>query len=116
MLIYVEFAAFSSSEQLCVDVLTVAKEARKHTLGVFHPTFSLLQTVQDSLLEKLPDDAHLQASGKLCVSLTRLSDGKNVLVSEFDSRDELIQVEQTSTENRLCNGLQCGFISQLHRS
>ncbi|KAM8750735.1 patatin-like phospholipase domain-containing protein 2 isoform 1-T1 [Acanthopagrus schlegelii] len=79
-------------EQLCVDVLTVAKEARKHTLGIFHPTFSLRQTVQDVLLEKLPADAHRRASGRLCVSLTRLTDGKNVLVSEFDSREELIQV------------------------
>ncbi|XP_067349329.1 patatin-like phospholipase domain-containing protein 2 [Channa argus] len=79
-------------EQLCVDVLKTAKEARKHTLGVFHPTFSLLRTVQDFLLERLPEDAHRQASGKLCVSLTRLTDGKNVLVSEFDSREELIQV------------------------
>ncbi|XP_032378536.1 patatin-like phospholipase domain-containing protein 2 isoform X3 [Etheostoma spectabile] len=75
----------------CVDVLTVAKEARKHTLGVFHPTFSLLRTVRDNLLEKLPADAHLRASGKLCVSLTRLADWKNVLVSEFASREELIQ-------------------------
>ncbi|KAM9377355.1 patatin-like phospholipase domain-containing protein 2 [Pholidichthys leucotaenia] len=79
-------------EQLCVDILTTAKEARKHTLGVFHPTFSLLQTARDSLLEKLPEDAHLRASGRLCVSLTRLSDGANVLVSEFSSREELIQV------------------------
>ncbi|XP_073327755.1 patatin-like phospholipase domain-containing protein 2 isoform X2 [Pagrus major] len=79
-------------EQICVDVLTVAKEARKHTLGIFHPNFSLLRTVQDALLEKLPADAHLRASGRLCVSLTRLTDGKNVLVSEFDSREELIQV------------------------
>ncbi|XP_031151092.1 patatin-like phospholipase domain-containing protein 2 isoform X2 [Sander lucioperca] len=78
-------------EQFCVDVLTVAKEARKHTLGVFHPTFSLLRTVRDTLLEKLPADAHLRASGKLCVSLTRLADRKNILVSEFDSREELIQ-------------------------
>ena len=85
---------FSSSEQFCVDVLTMAKEARKHTLGVFHPTFSLLRSVQESLLQRLPADAHLRASGKLCVSLTRLADGKNVLVSEFDSREELIQVQR----------------------
>ncbi|XP_035771077.1 patatin-like phospholipase domain-containing protein 2 isoform X4 [Neolamprologus brichardi] len=78
-------------EQLCADILTTAKEARKHTLGVFHPTFSLLRTVRDSLLEKLPEDAHLRASGRLCVSLTRIADGKNVLVSEFASREELIQ-------------------------
>ncbi|XP_041651793.1 patatin-like phospholipase domain-containing protein 2 isoform X2 [Cheilinus undulatus] len=74
------------------DVLTTAKKARKHTLGVFHPTFSLLQTAKDFLQQKLPEDAHLKSSGRLCVSLTRISDRKNVLVSEFESREELIQV------------------------
>ncbi|KAF3855190.1 hypothetical protein F7725_023245 [Dissostichus mawsoni] len=78
-------------EQFCADVLAVAREARRHTLGVFHPSFSLLRTVRASLLEKLPADAHLKASGRLCVSLTRLTDGRNVLVSEFNSREELIQ-------------------------
>ncbi|XP_032436382.1 patatin-like phospholipase domain-containing protein 2 isoform X1 [Xiphophorus hellerii] len=79
-------------EQLCFSILNLAKEARKHTLGVFHPTFRMLQTVRHSLLEKLPQDAHLRASGRLCVSLTRLADGQNVLVSKFDTREELIQV------------------------
>ncbi|KAK5927571.1 hypothetical protein CgunFtcFv8_012713 [Champsocephalus gunnari] len=79
-------------EQFCADVLSVAREARRHTLGVFHPSFSLLRTVRASLLEKLPADAHLKASGRLCVSLTRLTDGRNILVSEFNSREELIQV------------------------
>ncbi|XP_008292388.1 patatin-like phospholipase domain-containing protein 2 isoform X2 [Stegastes partitus] len=98
-------------DQLCVNILTTAKEARKHTLGVFHPTFSLLQTVRDSLLEKLPEDAHLRASGKLCVSLTRLSDGKNVLVSEFASREELIQVLMCSC----FFPVYCGFIPPSYR-
>lgn len=80
------------SEQLCADVLTLAAEARKHPLGVFHPAFSLLREVRNSLLQKLPADAHLRASGRLCVSLTRLADGQNVLVSQFDSREELVQV------------------------
>lgn len=88
-----DFPPSSSSEQFSADVLTVAKEARRHTLGVFHPTFSLQRTVR-SLLEKLPADAHLRASGKLCVSLTRLPDWKNVLVSQFESREDLIQVEE----------------------
>ncbi|XP_041794635.1 patatin-like phospholipase domain-containing protein 2 [Chelmon rostratus] len=98
-------------EQICVDVLTVAKEARKHTLGVFHPTFSLLRAARDSLLEKLPADAHLRASGKLCVSLTRLADGKNILVSEFDSREELIQVLMCSC----FFPVYCGFIAPSYR-
>ncbi|XP_035520849.1 patatin-like phospholipase domain-containing protein 2 [Morone saxatilis] len=98
-------------EQFCVDVLTMAKAARKHTLGVFHPTFSLLRIVRHSLLEKLPADAHLRASGKLCVSLTRLADGKNVLVSEFDSREELIQVLTCSC----FFPVYCGFIPPSYR-
>lgn len=72
--------------------MSMAKEARKRKLGPLHPAFNLLQIVQSSLLMNLPEDAHVRASGKLCVSLTRASDGKNVLVSEFDTRDELIQV------------------------
>ncbi|XP_029909205.1 patatin-like phospholipase domain-containing protein 2 [Myripristis murdjan] len=79
-------------EKCCADVISIAKEARKCKLGVFHPGFNLLQIVQHSLLVNLPEDAHVRASGRLCVSLTRVSDGKNVLVSEFDSREELIQV------------------------
>lgn len=91
----------SSAEQFCADVLKMAGEARSHRLGVFHPTFSLLRRVHDSLLERLPEDAHLKASGKLCVSLTRVADGKNVLVSEFDSRDELIQVKQERKDDKV---------------
>nr|XP_020449016.1 patatin-like phospholipase domain-containing protein 2 [Monopterus albus] len=79
-------------EQFCNEVLKMAREARKHALGVFHPGFNMLQMIWVGLVEKLPEDAHLRASGKLCVSLTRMADGKNVLVSEFNSREELIQV------------------------
>ncbi|XP_019934772.2 1-acylglycerol-3-phosphate O-acyltransferase Pnpla3-like [Paralichthys olivaceus] len=79
-------------EKCCADLMFMAKEARKHKLGPLHPAFSLLQMVQDSLQGSLSEDAHVRACGRLCVSLTRVPDGKNVLVSEFDSRDELIQV------------------------
>ncbi|MED6288714.1 hypothetical protein CHARACLAT_029343 [Characodon lateralis] len=82
-------------EQLCFSILNLAKGARKHTFGVFHPTFRMLHTVRDSLLEKLPEDAHILATGRLYVSLTRLPDGGNVLVSKFDTKEELIQVERT---------------------
>lgn len=100
----------SSAEQFCADVLKMAGEARSHRLGVFHPTFSLLRRVHDSLLERLPEDAHLKASGKLCVSLTRVADGKNVLVSEFDSRDELIQVKQERKDDKV-QDIVCGVDS-----
>ncbi|XP_037834371.1 patatin-like phospholipase domain-containing protein 2 isoform X2 [Kryptolebias marmoratus] len=98
-------------EKLCFMILITAKEARKHNLGVFHPTFSLLRVVQRSLLEMLPEDAHLRATGRLCVSLTQLNDGRNVLVSEFASREELIQVLMCSC----FFPVYCGFIPPAYR-
>ncbi|XP_061570766.1 patatin-like phospholipase domain containing 3 isoform X2 [Cololabis saira] len=75
----------------CEDVVKVAKEARKRNLGPLHPTFNLVKVLRSGLDRDLPPDAHVQASGKLWVSLTRVSDGDNVLVSEFSSKEELIQ-------------------------
>ncbi|XP_039989275.1 patatin-like phospholipase domain-containing protein 2 isoform X2 [Xiphias gladius] len=89
----------------------MAREARRHKLGPLHPSYNLLQIVKDSLLGNLPDDAHVRASGRLSVSLTRVSDGKNVLVSEFDSREELVQA-------LLCScfvPLYCGVIPPTYR-
>lgn len=77
-------------------MLNLARTARTRPLGVLHPAFSLQRLLRDALLEKLPADAHLRASGRLCVSLTRLADGRNVLVSQFESREELVQVENIS--------------------
>ncbi|XP_032445586.1 patatin-like phospholipase domain containing 3 [Xiphophorus hellerii] len=75
----------------CEDVIEVAKEARKRNLGPLHPTFNLVKVLRSGLNRDLPSDAHILASGRLCVSLTRVSDGENVLVSEFGSKEELIQ-------------------------
>lgn len=77
----------------CEDVIEVAKEARKRNLGPLHPSFNLVKVLKSGLDRDLPSDAHLLASGRLCVSLTRVSDGENVLVSEFNSKEELIQVK-----------------------
>ncbi|XP_024119065.1 patatin-like phospholipase domain containing 3 [Oryzias melastigma] len=75
----------------CEDVIAVAKEARKRNLGPLHPTFNLVKVLRSGLNRDLPSDAHVRASGRLCVSLTRVSDGQNVLVSDFSSKEELIQ-------------------------
>lgn len=82
----------SNVEKCCADLMAMAKEAKKHKVGPLHPSFNLLHLVKDSLLSRLPEDAHVRVSGKICVSLTRVSDGRNVLVSQFDSREELVEV------------------------
>ncbi|XP_072519427.1 patatin-like phospholipase domain-containing protein 2 isoform X2 [Salminus brasiliensis] len=80
-----------SPAKCCENLMELAKEARKGTLGSMHPSFNLLKLTRDLLERELPSNAHLLASGRLCVSLTRVSDVENVLVSEFDSRNDLIQ-------------------------
>ncbi|XP_078098922.1 patatin-like phospholipase domain containing 3 [Sander vitreus] len=84
-------ASQASLAQCCEDVIEVAKEARKRNLGPLHPNFNLVKVLKSGLNRDLPSDAHVLASGRLCVSLTRVSDGQNVLVSEFDSKEELVQ-------------------------
>ncbi|KAK5849161.1 hypothetical protein PBY51_008824 [Eleginops maclovinus] len=84
-------ASQASIIKCCEDVIEVAKEARKRNLGPLHPTFNLVKVIKSGLDRDLPSDAHVLASGRLFVSLTRVSDGKNVLVSEFSSKEELIQ-------------------------
>lgn len=64
------------------DILTVAIEARSRTLGSFHPSFDIQAQVREALERGIPKDAYLKANGVLHVSLTRVEDGANVIVSE----------------------------------
>ncbi len=82
----------TDAEKCCEDVINVAKEARKRNLGPLHPTFNIVKVIRGGLYRNLPSNAHTLASGRLCVSLTRVMNGQNVLVSDFSSKDELIQV------------------------
>ncbi|KAJ3612108.1 hypothetical protein NHX12_020385 [Muraenolepis orangiensis] len=84
-------ASQASLIKCCEDVVAVAKEARKRNLGPLHPSFNLVKVLKTGLNRDLPADAHLLASGRLSVSLTRVADGENVLVSDFTSKEELIQ-------------------------
>uniref|UniRef100_A0A8B9DGU7 Patatin like phospholipase domain containing 1 n=1 Tax=Anser cygnoides TaxID=8845 RepID=A0A8B9DGU7_ANSCY len=68
-----------------------AKEARKTILGPLSPKCSLLANIRAVLQRRLPEDSYQVASGRLHISLTRVVDGQNVMVSEFSSKEELIQ-------------------------
>lgn len=74
------------------NIIEVSKEARKRFLGPLHPSFNLVKTIRGCLLKTLPADCHEHASGRLGISLTRVSDGENVIITHFNSKEELIQV------------------------
>ncbi|XP_042226041.1 patatin-like phospholipase domain-containing protein 2 isoform X3 [Homarus americanus] len=83
------------------SVLKTATEARRRTLGPFSPTFNVEKLLREGLLSILPDDAHKIVSGKLFISVTRVSDGKNILLSQFDTREELVQINLANTSIEL---------------
>lgn len=74
------------------NIIDVAKEARKRFLGAMHPSFNLVKIMRHMLRRTLPADCHHAANGRLGISLTRVSDGENVLVSHFNDKEEVVQV------------------------
>ncbi|CAJ0967127.1 unnamed protein product [Ranitomeya imitator] len=79
------------------NIIEVSKEARKRFLGPLHPSFNLVKIIRNCLYKTLPDDAHERSCGRLGISLTRVSDGENVLLTQFNTKEELIQACVCST-------------------
>ncbi|XP_069821720.1 patatin-like phospholipase domain-containing protein 2 [Dendropsophus ebraccatus] len=79
------------------NIIEVSKEARKRILGPLHPSFNLVKIIRKCLYQTLPDDAHEHTTGRLGISLTRVSDGENVLLTQFNTKEELIQANVCST-------------------
>ncbi|XP_041052926.1 patatin-like phospholipase domain-containing protein 2 isoform X2 [Carcharodon carcharias] len=73
------------------NIIDVSREARKRFLGPLHPSFNLIKIIRSRLYKGIPDNAHELATGRLGISLTRVSDGENVLVTVFNNKEELIQ-------------------------
>nr|XP_023415743.1 patatin-like phospholipase domain-containing protein 5 [Loxodonta africana] len=75
----------------CSQVLGMVQVIKRLSLGVLHPAFAPIEYIKLRLQEHLPANAHILASNRLGISLTRWPDGKNVIVTHFATRDELIQ-------------------------
>lgn len=72
--------------------LNLALQARSRVLGPLSPSFQLVRNLRSALDKFLPDDAHLIASGRLHISLTRVTDKQNIIVSEFTDKNDLMDV------------------------
>ncbi|XP_034825208.2 uncharacterized protein [Maniola hyperantus] len=77
--------------EITSDVLSIVREARAGSLGPFSPSFSIQNLLLEGMQKFIPHDAHKIVSGKLHISLTRVYDGNNVIVSEFETREDLLQ-------------------------
>ncbi|XP_038612402.1 1-acylglycerol-3-phosphate O-acyltransferase PNPLA3 isoform X2 [Tachyglossus aculeatus] len=77
-------------ELLCEIFMDLVRSARRRNIGVLHPSFNPYRFLKKKLGQHLPANVHQLVSGKLCVSLTRVPDWKNVLVSQFHSKQDVI--------------------------
>ncbi|XP_006882235.1 PREDICTED: patatin-like phospholipase domain-containing protein 1 [Elephantulus edwardii] len=78
--------------EVYLRVLSVAvAEVKKYFLGPLSPACKMVAIMRQFLYQALPEDSYKFASGKLHVSLTRFTDGENVVVSEYTSKEELIE-------------------------
>ncbi|NWT55632.1 PLPL1 protein, partial [Erythrocercus mccallii] len=79
--------------------LFILYEAKEYFLSRLKPSLwglvpggRVQKLLRDTLYKFLPPNAHELVSGKLHIVLTRLHDWRSVTVSEFASKEELIQV------------------------
>ncbi|XP_020029794.2 LOW QUALITY PROTEIN: 1-acylglycerol-3-phosphate O-acyltransferase PNPLA3 [Castor canadensis] len=78
-------------DQTVQSLMDLVRKARRQNISTLHPSFEISKCLRDTLEENLPSNVHQLISGKVGISLTRVSDGKNVLVSDFQSKDEVLE-------------------------
>ncbi|XP_051016077.1 1-acylglycerol-3-phosphate O-acyltransferase PNPLA3 [Acomys russatus] len=101
----VTFACSLPLDQILEILMDLVRKARSRNIGTFHPFFNLNKCIRDGLQEVLPDNVHQIISGRVYISLTRVSDGENVLVSDFQSKDEVVDALVCSCFIPLFSGL-----------
>ncbi|XP_061648865.1 patatin-like phospholipase domain-containing protein 2 [Phyllopteryx taeniolatus] len=73
------------------EMLHFAKAMNDFTLGPFSPSVDILRWLKYVLDKYLPTDAHLLVNGRLAVAVTRLDDGEYTVITEYQSKDDVIQ-------------------------
>ncbi|XP_055962983.1 LOW QUALITY PROTEIN: 1-acylglycerol-3-phosphate O-acyltransferase PNPLA3 [Sorex fumeus] len=86
----VTFLAGMPMDRVVYSILDMVRAARRRNLGTLHPAFHMSRFLRGQLQKNLPDNVHQLVSGRLAISLTRVADGQNVLVSDFHSKDEVV--------------------------
>ena len=84
---------FNMDLENCVQfVMKLAGKARTSMFGPLSQDFDPVGIVRKTFMRFLPDNAHEIATGKLHISMTRVSDWENIVISDFKSKQELVDV------------------------
>lgn len=75
-------------------MLNFAKEMKTFTLGPFNPSVNIFHWLEFILNIHIPSNAHQLANGRLAVAATRMSDCKLTIISDFESKEDVINVSR----------------------
>ncbi|XP_043973288.1 patatin-like phospholipase domain-containing protein 2 [Gambusia affinis] len=73
------------------ELILLVKQVMAAPLGPLNPSVNVFKWLERVLRKHLPSDAHRFASGRLGVAVTRLSDGKHLIMSEFQSKEDVVK-------------------------
>ncbi|EDV29291.1 uncharacterized protein TRIADDRAFT_51458 [Trichoplax adhaerens] len=73
---------------ICIETFAYLK---KNSFGLFHPQLNIPKLIQEMLEPFIPENAHSIVNDKLYLSLTQVKGMKNILISRFHSREDLIE-------------------------
>lgn len=81
-------------------MLHYVKQMKAFTLGPLNPSINIFNWLEVVLQKYLPSDAHQLANGRLAVAMTRLIDSKLIIKSDFQSKEDVIQVSMSPEQVR----------------
>uniref|UniRef100_A0A3P9IJP2 Patatin-like phospholipase domain-containing protein 2 n=1 Tax=Oryzias latipes TaxID=8090 RepID=A0A3P9IJP2_ORYLA len=73
------------------EILQFAKHVTSFILGPFDPSIKVANWLERLLHKYLPPDAHRWARGRLGIAVTRVTDGKQLILSDFNSKEDIVQ-------------------------
>lgn len=76
-------------------MLHFVKQMKAFTLGPLNPSINIFNWLEVILQKYLPSNAHQLANGRLAVAMTRLIDSKLIIKSDFQSKEDVVQVSVT---------------------
>ncbi|XP_068717461.1 patatin-like phospholipase domain-containing protein 4 [Montipora capricornis] len=94
-----------SISEVAEPVIRLTNRAKSLSFGPLHPSFQLVRALRTAFRKILPENAHEIASGKLHISMTSVPDLTNVIVSEFFSKEDLIEALVASSHVPFYSGI-----------
>ena len=74
------------------ELLLFASRLNEIPLGPLNPSISMAKWLEHVFRKHLSNDSHQLANGRLGVAVTRLLSSKKTMVTEYHSKEDLVQV------------------------